>query len=291
MVHFRKYMVFLFSVFLAPFAVRGQEVPEIIGPREYGSPSVLGMNRSRGIVARYEVVPDYRISSRSTDPEIGGGVAEIRRNNRLDLRAFVPVLNRPALKVLTGFNYFYEDFRFEQPDQLNNYPYYANLHEKRFRSVGAQLVLLRSLGSSNYFLVRARGNLNGDFDSLWELDLLRYTRYSLEGMYGWQRTAFLSYGIAFQVSYNFGRYSALPAILYNQTFNEKWGIEAIFPARVLVRHNLTEKTLLYAGYGGESNRYQMQTNRPGFAGLDSLAAAGTGNLRFSLVWDRGRLPL
>jgi hypothetical protein len=279
---FRKF--FLLICLIAPGPVCGQVILEVEDERVYATPSVRGMARSKGVVVRYEVAPNFRISSRSADGAIGGGTAEIKRNSRLDLRLFVPVLNKPALKLITGFQYFSENFQFGQPDRLS-YPYYLNLEAKRLRTMGMQVVLFRSMGARSFYAVRVRGNLDGDYRSFRGIDLSRALRYTAEVVYGWKRSPTLSYGAALQMSYNYGRFSALPAIIYNHTFTDKWGVEAIFPAKVSLRHNVSDKTLLYAGYGGESSRYNLHTDNPRFAGVDSVQIRRI-DVRGRLRWEQ-----
>lgn len=264
-----KWRLLFFLLLLGQISASGQDLTDMTGLRIYASPSVEGMGRSRGIVIRYEMMPDFRISSVSPNPAIGEGLAEVKRNNRLDLRLFVPLINRPSLKLVTGFKSFSEEFNFRISDPLE-YPLYVNLDARKLRTLGMQVVLLHSIDEQNYLALRLRGDLNGDYTSLRGLNIREYLRYGMDAIYGWQKSPFLSYGLAFQVRNNYGRLSVLPAIVYNHTFNEKWGVESIFPAQVLLRHNVSEKTLLYAGYDGESVRYNIAVRNPAFAGLESL---------------------
>lgn len=259
-----------------------QDLKDIIGPRVFATPAVSGMSRSKGIIVRYEALPSYGISSRSANAVVGGGEARLRHNERLDLRLFLPFLNKPALKAVVGFQYSLESFDFPAG---TDYPLYTNLQDRRFRVLGGQVVVLHSFGERSYAVVRFKGTLNGDFNSLRELDISRYMRYSMEAVYGWQSGPNRSYGGALQISHNYGRTTVLPAIIFNRTFSEKWGMEAVFPAQVLFRRNVSEKTLFFMGYGGESMRYNMRTNNPSFAGIDSLQLRRI-DLRARLRWEQ-----
>ena len=46
-------------------------------------------------------------------------------------------------------------------------------------------------------------------------------------------------------------------LVYNRSFDPRWGVEALFPARVLVRRNLSPASLLFAGYEVASNNYNL----------------------------------
>ncbi len=259
-----------------------QDIKDIIGPRVFATPAVSGMSRSKGVIFRYEALPPYEISSRSANEVVGGATAKLRDNERMDLRLFLPFMNKPAFKAVAGLQYSLESFDFPTD---TDYPFYTNLTNRRFRVLGGQVVVLHSFAERSYAVVRVKGSLNGDYNSLRELDITRYMRYSMEAVYGWQSGPNRSYGGAVQISHNYGRTTVLPAIIFNRTFNDKWGLEAVFPAQVAVRRNISDKTLLFMGYGGESMRYNMRTNSPSFAGLDSLQLRRI-DVRARLRWEQ-----
>lgn len=51
-------------------------------------------------------------------------------------------------------------------------------------------------------------------------------------------------------------------MVYNRTFNPRWGIEALAPARVLVRRNLSPQSLLFAGYEVASANHNLKLRNP-----------------------------
>lgn len=64
-------------------------------------------------------------------------------------------------------------------------------------------------------------------------------------------------------TYRAGQVLHIPAILYNQTFNSKWGIEALLPARLNVRRNFGTTSMLMFGYEIEGNAYHLTPMRTG----------------------------
>lgn len=230
-----------------------EEVKDVI---DYATPSVQGQGRSKGIVIGYERLPQFDIKSDSDDPRIGNGNGRVRRNNKFEVRAFVPVMNRPRTKLIFGFDHNFEEFNFVDE---NTYSLYKSLEDKNLRSIGAQLAFLRSLDNERFYLLRVKGELNGDYRTD-NVSLSDYLKTTVDVAYGWKKNPYFSWGIGFQLGYTFGRRSIYPAILYNRTFNEKWGVESIFPANVLVRRNVSEKTLLFAGYKLEGASYTLNVN-------------------------------
>ncbi|MFC7666266.1 DUF6268 family outer membrane beta-barrel protein [Hymenobacter humi] len=80
-------------------------------------------------------------------------------------------------------------------------------------------------------------------------------------MYGWKRSPNFSWGVGFQYGYTFGRLSLYPAVIYNRTFNSRWGVEALFPARVTARYNISQSSILYAGYTVDGYNYIVHLSR------------------------------
>lgn len=227
---------------------------------EYASPGVRGMGRSRGIVIGYERLPQFDIESESDNPEVGNGSARVRRHNKFFVRALAPVLNKPKTKLILGIDHKLEEFNFENVSPAS-YSLYRNLEDKNLKSIGLQLALLHSFDEVRFMLVRAKGELNGDYtrDNVTVADYLKTT---VDMAYGWKRTPDFAWGVGVQLGYTFGRRRIFPGVMYNRTFNDRWGVESIFPANLRVRYNVSEKTLLYTGYRIEGASYNLYASEP-----------------------------
>lgn len=224
---------------------------------EFASPGVRNMGKSRGIVLSYERLPQFDIESDSKDPRVESGSGRVRRNNKFEARVYAPLVNRPQTKVIFGIDYGMEEFNFENVSPAS-YPLYSYLEDKNLQSLGTQLAYLRSVDSRRFYLIRVKGEINGD----WGKDnashnLIDYLKSTFEAGYGWKKSPDYVIGVGFQVGYTFGRKSIYPAVIYNRTFNDTWGVEAIFPANTRVRYNVNEKTLLYTGYKIDGASYNL----------------------------------
>jgi hypothetical protein len=119
-----------------------------------------------------------------------------------------------------------------------------------------------------------KGELNGDYTSS-ELTIPDYLKVSGEFFYGWKRSPMFSWGVGLQLGYTFGRQSIYPAVIYNRTFNDRWGVEALFPARVTVRRNFSPRTLLLAGYTVDGLNYNINLREKLANGLQTLIVRET----------------
>lgn len=227
---------------------------------DYASPGVRGMGRSRGIVIGYERLPQFDMESESDNPEIGNGRARVLRHNKFFVRALAPVMNKPNNKLILGIDHKLEEFNFENVTPAS-YSLYRNLANKNLTSLGLQLAFLHSFDDVRFMLVRVKGELNGDYNRK-NINISDYLKTTMDLAYGWKRTPDFAWGVGLQLGYTFGRRRIYPGIMYNRTFNDRWGVESIFPANLRVRYNVSEKTLLYTGYRIEGASYNLFADEP-----------------------------
>ncbi len=256
--------------------------------KEFANPSVLGMGPSKGITLRYERAPRVGVTSISDATIAGNGSGQVSKLNVLEGKLYAPLWRRPHLKAVLGFNFSRQQFNFADRAHLA-YPLYRTLDDRNLRTVGSQLLLLRPIDGRRYYLFRVKGELNGDYKQDAEdgqyrrLPLRKYLRTSAEFFYGWKRSPRQSVGVGMQFGYTFGRRSLFPAVLYNRTFNDHWGVEALLPAKVRVRYNINDKTLIYCGYEVQGDSYTINIDSP------PLADNRTVELRVTSLTGRFRL--
>lgn len=223
--------------------------------KEFANPSVLGMGPSKGVIFRYERAPDFGITSKSGI--IGDSHAQVQKLNELSLKVYAPVWNRPHFKVVVGFNYVKQQFNMERRDTIT-YPLYKVIDDRNLNTIGSQLVVLRPVDGRRYWLARIKAELNGDYrDDIRRLPIRKYLRTSAEAFYGWKRSARESVAVGAQFGYTFGRRSIYPAVIWNKTWSDHWGFEALLPAKVRVRYNANERTLFYGGYEVQGDSYTI----------------------------------
>jgi hypothetical protein len=268
----------------------GQAQPDTITTRsavesekEFANPSVLGMGKSKGIIFNYERQPDFGINSTSPVTTIGNKRGEVQRNEKYDLRLYAPLVNNPHFKMVAGFNYFFEEFNFEYP-LPPEYPFYQNIEDKSLKSISGQLVVLRPINEKNFYVVRAKGELNGDYSSK-EVAIPDYLKTTVEFLYGWKKSPVYSYGFGVQMGYALGRRRIYPAFLYNRTFNPKWGIEAILPANADIRYNASERSLWFAGFAVDGASYNINVKNIGIPAYETLELRRS-EIRGRLRWER-----
>ena len=227
----------------------------------FANSQVVGMGPSKGLIVKYERVPG-NFSLKST--AVGGATdyrTEVSKNANLVIKAYAPLLNHPHLKLILGLNYDRQEFQFSTPATTDQYGLYSNIENKGLSVIGAQLAVIRPVDAVHWYIFRTKTELNGDYNS-GELNIGDYLKVTSEFIYGWKRSPTFAWGLGVQLGYNLGRQSIYPVLVYNRSFNPRWGVEALFPARVLVRRNVSPTSLLYAGYEVASNNYNLKLRAP-----------------------------
>ena len=263
--------------------------------QQFANPSVLGMGPSKGLIVRYERMPKFGVSSSAQVQGLNDFSTDVNKNARLSIKGYIPAWNHPHLKIIVGLSYEREEFQFAKLP--TNYELYDNIENKGLKSTAAQIAVIRPVDAVHWYLARVKGELSGDYTSS-QLTKSDYSRFSAEAIYGWKRSPNFSWGVGFQYGYTFGRLSLYPAVIYNRTFNARWGIEALAPARVTLRYNASQNSIFYAGYTVDGYNYIVNLSRApltrrnpdGSADL-SKAALSTLELRetevkFRLRWER-----
>lgn len=244
----------------APLATDTAAADQVGQKQEFAVPSVLGGGPSKGVVFHYERLGNYSIDTKLRDrtPE-GTAKTTVTKNARAFIKAYAPLVNHPHLKLLLGLNYDREEFQFKDPNASN---FYRNLEDKGLKVIGLQVAAIRPVDEVHWYIARVKGELNGDYTS-GELSAPKdYLKMSAEFIYGWKRSPNFAWGVGGQLGYTFGRQSIYPVILYNRTFNPRWGVEALFPARVTLRYNASPATLLFAGYTVDGYNYNIKLRQP-----------------------------
>jgi hypothetical protein len=257
--------VFSLSLF---FPAMGQESIANCTDSTFCVPAVSGMPRSKGIIIRQERIMDYSIRSNSKSDLIQSGRGEVSSNRRWEFKLRLPVVSKPNFALAVGVHYNVEEYKFEPP-QNQEYPLYKSLEDKSLRSIGGSVYIVKPWRGKRYFLLRASGDLNGDY-GMNQYSKRNFLQFSIAPLIGWKKNANTSYAFGFAYAYNFGRPVISPLISYNHSFNRNWGIETMLPTKVKVRYTLNDKTLFFASTELNGARYNIHLN-------DSLLAT-KGNL-------------
>lgn len=244
-----------------------KDVPITIG-KEWASPGVLGDRRSKGIRISYNLITPFQIRSIPVKEGLGSGSGKVTRLEQMDFALRIPISWRGRTKIVGSIEYLYEEYHFENPDQLE-YDFYANLEDKHLNSLGLIAYVVHSLDDRRFVGSRIGLELNGDYQDN-ELPFMQQAKASIALLYGWKADLFTSYGFGAYYSYTIGRPSIYPVFLWNKTFNSRWGVEAVLPANFRLRHKFNEKTILLLGGRVAGYSYHILSEKPPLSSYPQL---------------------
>jgi hypothetical protein len=181
----------------------------------------------------------------------------ITSSHGLRLGVNTPIISRSNLIVNLGASYYESRMTFENPQNVTN-PFFKSLEQNGLRTAGAMLTIFKPLNEKNFIIAAVNADMNGNFG--WSnIPSFNKVRYSALSVYGWKKSDKLMWGLGVARTYRLGEVNYIPVLLLNKTFNDKWGVEALLPARGHIRRSFSAKSLAMFGYELEGNSYLINT--------------------------------
>lgn len=143
-------------------------------------------------------------------------------------------------------------------NRLSTLTAFNQLYTNRMDLTGLNALAFKPLNEKHFLIVQA----NADLSHIGRSNNFGFSREALtfygSALFGWKKNDYRMLGIGLSRSYRLGRPILVPVLLYNKTFNDHWGIEALLPARGHVRYNFSTNSLLAAGFELEGQQYHLQ---------------------------------
>ena len=239
----------------------------------YCTPGILNKSRSRGVDIAFNLYQGGAIRREEKDLSVPAG--ELRALESIILKVKIPVINRPGLKILAGFHYTPEEYLFSaipvagtfSVSSINSSDVFQDIDDRKLKHSGLGLYVFKPLDDRHYLAFRGKAAFNGDYRGLMRMDG-RYGSYSATVAYGIKKSEDLEWGFGLGLNHNFRRTLVLPFFIYNRNFNDKWGLETVFPGYVNGRYNISRKTILLFGYEFNSRSYSIDVENR-FSGMET----------------------
>lgn len=250
---------------LSGMEARGQATAEtaLAEEKKWASANIIGDRRSKGIQISYNLVAPYNIESTPIVPGLGEGSARLRKLEEIEFSLRFPISWKGRTTIVAGIDYMYEEYNFAEPAALS-YDLYTNLENKHLNSLEGQAFILHALNDRTFIGSRLGLELNGDYKDN-ELPFRQQAKGSIAAVYGWKPNPYAVYGLGVYYSYSWGRPSVYPVLVWNRTFNDRWGIEAVLPQSFRLRRNLSEKTIFLLGARVSGRSYHILSDQPPLA--------------------------
>lgn len=131
------------------------------------------------------------------------------------------------------------------------------LYKNNIYNLGANATMFKPLDEKHFLIVQ--GNIESAFTpDEGKIDNIKKSIYYYgSAFYGWKKGDYRMIGVGISRTYRLGRPLFVPVLLYNRTFNDRWGIEAVLPARAHVRYNFSTNSMLLGGYELEGQQVDL----------------------------------
>lgn len=259
--------------------------PNVLAVPNFCKPGIKNKSRSRGLDISYDYLGGSTFREETNDP-FPNEEANTEALTNTSFRIKIPVLNRPGLKLLLGYNRERENYKFENLGTRHRV-FYETLDQHIFKSNAYSLILSKSLNEKHYFGFNARLLYNGNYTG-WSTSNNLYQHFSLIGVYGIKPNEDFEWGIGLSYSKDLEqRQRLIPFLIYNKNFSDRWGIEAILPVSLQLRHNINEGNLLLLGINYANQSYGMDNIRNNNGDFYVINHA---EVRASLSWEKRLVP-
>ena len=232
-----KQILFLFFMLLMGFLQTLAQSDTLQGDKNaYCVPALKGIPVGKGASFEYQRLPTIAIETIDKTGNFGDSKNTIKSNNSIEVKLKIPIVDKPNLNILGGFEYTFEEYHFEN---TTSNPFYTNLEDKGLKSIGANITVIKPTRTNKFWIFKANADLNGDYDHN-STHFKDFLKFSISTALGWKINENYSYAFGISYNYRFGSPLLLPVVAFNRNLNEKWSIEAILPVFVRSRFQYNE---------------------------------------------------
>ncbi len=259
----------LVLLLLFAFTVQAQDlVLTPIGADVPCMPGVINKSPGKGLMVSFgQAAPSTNWNNNALPDQD----ARLNVNRRFKSKIKIPLINKPNLKFMIGWNYYRERFDFSHLDPMSQV-ILSSIDDQSLKSSRLSAYMIYSIDSRHYLGIKAVASYNGDYQGAFNFDK-RYTQYNLAILYGTKRDAYNEWGAGLLIRRSFvNNFPVLPFVTYNKTFNRHWGFEGTLPVNARLRYNINEKQLFMFGPQFESRTYS----------IDVMAADGKSGTEFHM---------
>ena len=183
----------------------------------------------------------------------------------------VPVIYRGNTTLIVGYKFLSDYYDFDRIGDKFSEAFQA-MDVNALKSNVFDVIVTHSLNETRYMAARLGYAANGNYSDWIKFDWLNfdksYSIYKFLGLYAIKPNENFEWGFGITGSVSFRRSSFVPFLVYNRTYNDRWGIESIFPGYVFARYNLSLSDILLAGVEYSSRSYRLEIDRPMRENLD-----------------------
>lgn len=227
---------------------------EVDGVKRYCTQKVLNQTPAKIISLGYDYTGEFHMPGIRLSESLS--ITQDKHISQVDVfraQLNIPVIATNKLIWQLGANYWGSKFQVMNPGSNS----FANqLNQSSLLSAGLNTTIFKPLNETNFLILQASADINGLFTPESPVTSHALT-LSATAIYGWKKSEKNMIGTGIARTYRAGRLLYIPVLFWNKTFNDKWGMELLLPARGYVRYNINTSNLIQAGFELEGNQFSM----------------------------------
>jgi Domain of unknown function (DUF6268) len=232
--------------------------------KRFCSPKIFDLSPQRFISLSYDAQFGYDMQLSSVgsfaegDNFTNAESARVTYTGGLRLAANIPVISRNNIVWQIGANIWQTGFRMEDRQVADGAAgLLEHLDVRGLRTAGINTTVFKPLNEKSFLLFQGSADLSGDYN-LYNMQSLRYLRYSTAAIWGRRPNDRKQWGLGVSRTYRVGEMNYIPVVMFNYTApSRKWGTEILFPARAHMRYTFNPRNLLLVGYELEGQSYRI----------------------------------
>jgi hypothetical protein len=249
------------------------------GVKRFCTQKVLNQSAQRIVSIGYEYngsfsMPDVRLSYMLPASQN----FTVNKVSAIRAQVNIPVISTNKFIWQLGANYWGSKYAVENP---GTNLFAKSLHEGTMTSAGINSTFFKPLNEKNFLIIQGSADANGIFKSMGDVNGKSIT-FSATAIYGWKISEKNMIGTGLARTYRAGQVIHLPVLFWNKTFNDKWGMELLLPARGFLRYNVSTTNMFQAGFELEGNQFWM--NLPN--SKNGSVFIQRGEMKPRIMWDK-----
>lgn len=239
--------------------VWGQTKPTI-KKKIYCNPLVAGQPSTKRLSLLYEIQPAHSGATTLTSSPSVAYTTNSSPSHSIRLMYNKTLITKPKLYMSFSAGYWFSSFNVTNS---GNNSFAKMLGQSRFHSISASSNIFKPLNEKNFLLLNLSLEANGNASS--------FKKFSGDNLllggaaiYGWKKGFKRMWGVGLFRGYRLGKVIHVPALLYNNSFNKKWGVDALLPARANFRYKSSASAIWLFGYELEGTQFALQNSNPLF---------------------------
>lgn len=203
---------------------------------------------------------------------------QVSQVSAIRAQANIPVISTNKIIWQLGANYWSSKYAIENSSSNE---FARRLNNNAMTSAGINTTIFKPLNEKNFLIFQASADFNGVFQQFSDIKGKALT-ISGTAIYGWKTSEKNMVGVGLSRTFRAGQILHIPVLLWNKTFNDRWGMELLLPARGHLRYNFSTSNILQLGFELEGNQFMMNLpNSP-----NGNVFIQRGELKPRIIWDK-----